>query len=58
MSVWNEEITEILKMRNSKKIETKFSISDLLRAKCLYTSVDDIIKAVRVVDGYCSTFGY
>ncbi len=39
-------------------METQFTISDLLRARCLYNSVDDLIKAVRVVDNYCKTFSY
>ena len=33
-------------------------MSDLLRARCLYTSIDDLSKAVRVVDSYCKTYNY
>lgn len=58
MTTWNEEIKAILSERGNNKIETKFTISDLLRAKCYYNTVEDLLKAVRVVDGYCKAMNY
>lgn len=55
---WTEEITKILKTRYDKKVETEFTISDLLRAKCLFSSVKDIERAVQVADNYCKEMGY
>lgn len=58
MSAWNQEISNILVHKSSQKIETKFTISDLIRGKCVYNTVEDLLKAVRVVDGYCKVMGY
>ena len=30
----------------------------MLRARCIYTNIGDLIKAIQVVDGYCKVFGY
>lgn len=61
MKGWTEEITQILRDRHrdtKNKTETEFTVSDLLRAKCSYNSLDDLLKAVRVCDSYCKTYGY
>jgi hypothetical protein len=58
MTTWNDEINSILSERGKNHIETKFSISDMVRAKCYFNSVDDLLKAVRVADNYCKVMNY
>ena len=53
-----KEISLIVKERKNKKIETKFEVSDLLRAKIMFTSVDDLKKAIDAVDKTCYQKGY
>lgn len=36
MTIWTEEITELVKKRKENGIETKCELSDLLRAKIMY----------------------
>jgi hypothetical protein len=53
MDVWIKEITEMVNDRKTKKIETKCEVSDLLRAKIMYTSLDHLKKAINAVDEMC-----
>lgn len=50
MEVWTEEITEIVQQRKKDKVETKCEVSDFLRAKIMFDSVDHLKKAVAAVD--------
>lgn len=53
MSTWTQEITEIVKKRKADKHETKCEVSDLLRAKLMFNSLDHLKKAVDAVDTHC-----
>ena len=50
---WTEEINSVVKKRREKKIETKFEVSDLLRAKIMFDSVDHLRKSIEGVDQFC-----
>lgn len=50
MEVWTKEITDIVKDRKDKQIETKCEVSDLLRAKVMFDSLDHLKKAIAAVD--------
>lgn len=58
METWTSEITEIVKDRKEKKIKTVCELSDLLRAKIMFESVDFLKKAVTAVDDMCHAKGY
>ena len=53
MSTYTEEITAILKKRREENTETKFAISDLLRAKVMFNSLDKLRKALSVFEQIC-----
>lgn len=55
---WTSEITQIVSQRKKEKIETKFEVSDLLRAKIMYKSIDHIKKSVSALDEACVAHGY
>lgn len=46
MDVWTKEITLILAEREQKHIETTCGISDLVRGKIMFNTVEDLAKAV------------
>jgi hypothetical protein len=58
MDVWTKEITLILKEREKNKIETTCSISDLLRGKLMFDTLEDLGKAVKACDKLCHLKGY
>jgi hypothetical protein len=58
MEVWTKEITEILVERGKKQIETTCAISDLLRGKIMFDTVEDLGKAVEACDRLCHLRGY
>jgi hypothetical protein len=58
MDVWTNEITLILKEREQAKVETTCGISDLLRGKVMFNSVEDLAKAIDACDKLCLLKGY
>lgn len=58
MNVWIKEITDIVVQRKRKYIETKCEVSDLLRAKIMYDTVDHLRDAIEAVDEMCFLRGY
>ena len=58
MDVWTKEITDILRERSEKQIETTCTISDLLRGKIMFNTVDDLAKAIDACDKLCHLRGY
>lgn len=46
MDVWTKEITLILEERTKNQTETTCGISDLVRGKIMFNSVDDLAKAI------------
>lgn len=46
MDVWTKEITLILEERTKNQTETTCGISDLIRGKIMFNSVDDLAKAL------------
>jgi hypothetical protein len=58
MDVWTKEITLILKEREKNKEETACGISDLLRGKLMFNTVEDLAKAVDACDKLCQLKGY
>ena len=58
IEVWTKEITIILQERKEKKIETTCAISDLLRGKIMFNTVDDLAKAIHACDKLCHLCGY
>ncbi len=46
MEVWTKEITEILVERGKEQIETTCAISDLVRGKIMFNSIEDLAKAI------------
>ena len=55
---WTKEITEIVRARKKAQKETKFEVSDLLRGKIMFESLDHIKKAVEKVDNVCYENNY
>ena len=53
MDTWTSELTAMVQARKRNQVETKFEISDLLRGKLLFTSVDKIKMAVKAIDDIC-----
>jgi hypothetical protein len=58
MVIWTNEITEIVAERKNNKIQTAFEITDLLRGKVMFSSVDRLKKALVAVDKICHAKGY
>ena len=58
MEVWTKEITGILQERSKKQIETTCAISDLLRGKVMFNSVEDLANAIDACDKLCHLRGY
>ena len=58
MKTWTSEITNIVQERKKDKIETKFEVSDLLRAKVMFKSLDYLKMAVEAVDNLCKEKKY
>jgi hypothetical protein len=58
MSVWIKEITDIVVQRKKKNIETVCEVSDLLRAKIMFETVDHLRDAIEAVDLMCFLKGY
>lgn len=58
MDVWTKEITLILQQREKNKLETTCTISDLLRGKLMFNTVEDVAKAVDACDKMCHLKGY
>jgi threonine dehydrogenase-like Zn-dependent dehydrogenase len=58
MDVWTKEITLILQDRAKNKTETTCAISDLLRGKIMFESVEDLAKAIDACDNLCKLKGY
>ena len=58
IETWTGEITEIVRQRKVDQVETKCEVSDLLRAKIMYESVDHLKKAIDGVDEMCNKKGY
>jgi hypothetical protein len=58
MEVWTKEITIILAERQAKQVETTCGISDLVRGKIMFNSVDDLAKAIDACDKLCHLRGY
>lgn len=50
MSSWTGEITEMVLDRKQKQIPTVCEVSDLLRAKVMFESVDHVRKAIAAID--------
>jgi hypothetical protein len=58
MDVWTKEITSILQDRAKNKTETTCGISDLLRGKIMFETVEDLAKAIDACDNLCKLKGY
>jgi hypothetical protein len=58
MDVWTYEITRILQVRARNKTETTCGISDLLRGKLMFNTVEDLAKAIDACDKLCKLRGY
>ena len=58
MDVWTQEITLILKERTANKVETTCAISDLVRGKIMFDSIEDLRKAIDACDKLCHLRGY
>ena len=58
MSSWTGEITEMVLDRKKKQIPTVCEVSDLLRAKVMFESVDHLRKAIAAIDEICYVKGY
>lgn len=55
---WTKQISSIVAERKHKKIQTTFEVSDLLRAKIMFDTVDHLKKAIDGVDKMCFQKGY
>lgn len=58
MEVWTKEITSILQERSKNQVETTCAISDLLRGKIMFNTVEDLAKAIDACDKLCKLRGY
>jgi hypothetical protein len=58
MDVWTNEITLILQERSKSQTETTCGISDLLRGKIMFNTVEDLAKAIDACDKICQLKGY
>lgn len=50
MIIWIKEITDIVNQRKKKGLETKCEISDLIRAKVMFETVDHLKDAIEALD--------
>ena len=58
MDVWTKEITLILEERTRSQTETTCGISDLVRGKIMFNSVEELGQAVEACDRMCHAKGY
>lgn len=58
METWTKEITKILTKRREEKKKTVCEVSDLLRAKVMFDSLDHLKKAISIVNDICNAKGY
>ena len=58
MNTWIDHINSILKYRKANGIKTECYITDLVRGKCMFDSVQSIKKAANYVVQVCKEKGY